>query len=442
MKPESSFQKKSFLQRAKEFCSEKKTQIIGGAILAGAMALTSCAIPLEKKVITPNAFMSGRLVTLTGEVMEGYKDTNLRSDLNIPLVIYNSVDSSGENLLVNIHEDFRFGLNTQAIKRMKEALNNGKYAVRVYGRTTHDNMIYEINGVNKEVKNVDSSVISLTDKDGEVKLILEMDLDPIVALMDPRNITMPINVNPGISWGIQAWPWNFGFGSYWNSMDWFDWMGAWGYGGPFFVNYWSIMAMDFDRDGIPNWLDPFPYDLANASNRQLVNPELRKYQNVYAGLNLHNYLAAMKGEKNQMIPPEGARLHKDFVDILARNNQADEYRAQIITKRQELIKNYNSKPANERARIVNPASLESIVKSIGIRLDQTNKSYNNPNVRTPGMIYERGTGVTDMGSMRGESEGGSSGYAIPRADSSSRSASSDAGASGTKADSGGDHIKK
>ena len=387
------------------------------ALLAGTMALAGCAIPLEKRVITPNEFVSGRLVTLTGEVMAGYKDANLRSDLNLPLVVYNSVDERGNNIMVNVHEDFRLGLNAQAITKIKEAVSKGNCALRVYGRTTYDNMVYDIDGVKKEVRNVDADFITLTDQTGKLIQTLKTDIDPIVALMDPRTIMMPININPGISWGFD-WGGYFGLGSLFSSTDWFAQIGVWGYFGPCMSWWGGAMGMDWDGDGIPNWMDPYPYDQTNTgiyvgANGQPGNyPE--GYVNRYAGLNLHNYIAAMKGNSKMMIPEEGARLHPDFVSIFAHNRQADELRGQISAKRQALINEYNSKPAGARIRNAEPIfSTENVAKIAGIRMSQLQRTYNNPQVRTPGLVYERGYGLSNPGA--GSRQGGNGGYSIPHA---------------------------
>jgi hypothetical protein len=411
------------------------------ALLAASITLAGCAIPLEKRVITPSEFISGRLVTLTGEVTADYKDTNLRSDLNLPLVVYNSVDESGNNIMVNVHEDFRFGLNAQAIKRIKEAINKENCAIRVYGRTTYDNMIYDIDGLKKEVRNVDADLITLTEQTGKLILTLETDLDPIVTLMDPRTIMMPINVNPGISWGLN-WPWNFGYGSMFRSLDWFAQISVWGYFGPCMSGWYGAMGQDWDGDGIPNYIDPYPYDPTNSGLNGIPSYPGSSvgYFNPYAGLNLHNYIAAMKGDSKMMIPEEGARLHPDFVNIFARNRQADEYRAQISVKRQALINEYNSKPATARIRNAEPIfSTENIAKSAGIRMSQLQKAYNNPQVRMPGLIFERGYGLSNQGAGARQGGGGNvGGYAIPSAGSGS---ASDAASSGSSGSSSGGHIK-
>jgi hypothetical protein len=426
----------------------KKRNIAIIALLAASMALAGCAISLEKRVITPNEFVSGRLVTLTGEVTAGYKDTNLRSDLNLPLVVYNSVDESGNNIMVNVHEDFRLGLNTQAIKKIKEAINKENCAIRVYGRTTYDNMTYDINGLKKEVRNVDADLITLTDQTGKLIQTLETDLDPVVALTDPRTIMMPINTNPGLSWGLD-WPWYFGYGSmFLRSMDWFAQISDWGYGGPC-MSFCAVMWQDSDGDGIPNFMDSYPYDPTNTGLGIPGYGVNGGYFNTYAGLNLHNYIAAMKGDSKMMIPEEGARLHPDFVNIFTRNRQADEYRAQITAKKQALINEYNSKPENARIRNAEPIfSTENVAKSAGIRMSQLQKAYNDPQVRTPGMIYERGYGLSNQGAgARQSGRGNVGGYAIPSAGQSVGSASTGSrSASGTKSSgssgsSSGEHIR-
>ncbi len=408
------------------------------ALLAGTMALAGCAIPLEKKIITPNEFVSGRLVTLTGEVMAGYKDTNLRSDLNLPLVIYNSVDENGNNIMVNVHEDFRLGLNAQAIKKIKEAVSKENCAIRVYGRTTYDNMTYDINGLKKEVRNIDADLITLTEQTGKLIQTLDTDIDPVVALMDPRTIMTPININPGLSWGF-TWPWYYGYNSMpYASMDWFAQIGVWGCYGPCISGWWGAMGQDWDGDGMQNYLDPYPYDPTNSGQYYSGGWPI-SYVNPYAGLNLHNYIAAMKGNPRMLIPEEGARLHPDFVNIFAHNRQADEYRAQINVKRQALVNEYNSKPASSHIRNAEPIfSTESVAKIAGIRMSQLQKAYNNPQVRTPGLIYERGYGLSNQGAGSRQGDyAGQGGYAIPRPGQPGGSASASGTASSGSSSAGG-----
>jgi hypothetical protein len=418
----------------KHFFRDKITQLLGSTLLAGSVMLgAACAIPLEKRVITPSTFIPGRLVTLTGEVMEGYKDTDMRKDLNVPLVIYNSVDGQGNNVVVNIHEDFRFGINTQAIKRLKEALDKDKYAIRVYGRTTWGKMAYDINGAKIEMINVDADTISLS-KAGDLKLILQTDADP-AALMGMINV--PINVNPDISFGFQ-WPWNYGYGGMFSSMNWFAWISDWGAYGPCMSFWWGSMWQDWDGDGIPNYLDTYPY-----WNDMNGPPTKSTFENINAGLNLHNYMAAMKQEKNMMIPYEGARLHPDFVSIFTHNRQADAYRSEILSKQQDLIKRYNSQPANARIKNADSVlSIENIAKSMGVSMERLQATYNNPRVRTPGMIYERGYGISGRGGgeQSGGDNGGREGYAIPSAGSNTGVASTTASAPPTSGSEG--HIKK
>jgi hypothetical protein len=448
-------EKPSFLNRAMDYVSKKKTQILGGALLAGSMALAGCAIPLEKRVITPNEFVSGRLVTITGEVVPGYKNDSV--DIKYPIRVYNSVDTDGNNIDVNILEFRNLGINTQACKRLNEALNNGKYAVRVYGRTTYGRVEFINNGVKKEIINIDPDFISLTDEKGEVKLMLETDMDPIVALMGTN--TLPINRNPDLSFGIQ-WPWHNGFGEMFGSMNWFAWISDWGYGGPCMSLGWNAMWQDWDGDGIPNNMDQYPYDPTNtgvnivqqAQNYDIVksNYDIRK-TNVQAGLNLHNYISAMKGEKNLILPEEGARLHPDFVNIFAHNREAENYRTLVNAERQKLVKEYNSKSAADaRMRNVEPVfNTQSIARSMGIKSDQLNITYNNPHVRSQGLMYERGMGLINAGSrngggsMTGGASNGGGGYAIPSAGSNGGSVSTTGGSSTASSggSSGGGHIR-
>jgi hypothetical protein len=249
----------------------------------------------------------------------------------------------------------------------------------------------------------------------------------------------PINVNPGISFGFTPWSWwgrpfNFSnFSDNWFSDYWFAWISDWGAYGPCFGglmrNAWWWAWQDADGDGIPNTLDPYPY--WNEVNGNILPPasDPHSYHNVYAGLNLHNFVNLADGRKNLVIPEEGARLHPDFVNMFVRNKQADEYRQKAIATREQITKNYQTNPANtaKKGGMIMP-SLENIAKSIGISSEQMSRIYNNPHVRTPGMMYERGSGLVNRGSMSsGAERGGESGsYAIPSAGSATASSVSSA----------------
>jgi hypothetical protein len=400
-------EKKSFFQKTKDYLGNKKTQLLGATILASSMAIAGCGpLSLEKKVFTPDSFDRGRLTTVTGEVLEGYKDESLRGDLNIPLVVYNSVDEAGNNLLVNIHEDFRHGINTQAIKRIKEGLNSHDYAIRVYGRTTLDNIIYEINNKKKPVINIDAYFITLTDKKGDIKLTLGTDIDPINTLPMAANLIIPINPNPGLSFGLEPYllgGWQpFDSSGWFDSMNWFNWISTWGIGGgPFSITLlgMNLARGDFDHDGIPNYFDPNPY--MNDRTGEFVNndPRLGNFQNAYAGLNLHNALSENAGEKKLVVPTGQVKLHPDFVNIFAHNREVDGYRQQVLNAEKEIGKNYQANPAKAGSKEAQPrVPLEQITQRLGIRPGQLERSYNNERVRAPGAVYARnfsegGTGV-------------------------------------------------
>jgi hypothetical protein len=400
-------EKSSFFKKAKDFVKNKKTQILGATILAGSMALAGCATGgLEKKLYTADYFHPGKLVTLTGEVHESYKEDKKSLDLNVPFVVYNSVDNEGNSIVVNLHEDFRFGINRQEIGKAKKALASREYAVRVYGVMTYSDIL-----------NVDVDFLSFTDKNGKLVQTIETDYDPIISVTGVVG-NWPINPNPNMSFGLMPhWDWNWaGFGSWafnygFLMADWLSWAWAW---------------QDWDNDGIINRFDFYPfinYSTGLPFRADLPNPS---FQNTYAGLNLHNAISLKEGNQKLAIPEEGVRLHPVFVDMFAKNKQAEGYRQQIIETRNKMIQNYQANP--NRAEIAGGRvkgkeavpSLESVAKQIGISREQLGKSYNNTRILVPtmdgGIIYRGAgaSGTTGGGISTGSSSGG---YSIPSASS-------------------------
>jgi len=420
-------EKSSFLHRTKEFIKKKKTQLLGATILSSALALGGCSIGgLENIVYTPAYFYPGKLVTLTGEAHEIYQPTYYKkalqkvskdqlrdphkkqlatsqenddyniSDLNFPLVVYNSIDSNGRNIVVNLHEDFRFGINRQAIKRAKEALGSHKYIVRAYGNITHSDIL-----------NVDLYFLSFTDKDGKPALTIETDYDPIFTIMSWDMITWPINTNPKLSFGL--WP---------------PWQ--WGFFPPAYINGGWLWWADWDHDGIPSYFDEYPF--LNYKTGQPVASPNPNWHNVNADLNRYNFTNLKEGKKDLVIPPENVTLHPDFVNIFARNRQSEEYMQKVIQGvAAARAKNSNANSNSVRYGKISQSELESMARSMGIRSDQLSKSYNRRHILIPG-IYT-GSSFSSMGSgaSYGATNSGSSSFSAPKSSSEHSGSSSGSG---------------
>ncbi|MBN2459068.1 hypothetical protein JXB28_02190 [Candidatus Woesearchaeota archaeon] len=417
----------SFLDRAKDYLKKKKTQALGATILAGTMAVAGCATGgLERRLYTVDDFHRGKLVTLTGEVHESYVEDKKSMDLNVPYIVYNSADNEGRPIVVNLHEDFRHGINRQAITKAKEALASREYAVRVYGAMTYS-----------DVLNVDVDFLSFTDKNGKLALTIETDYDPIITVTGIVG-NWPINPNPNMSFGLMP-GWN-----------WLGWEGF----SPFFLSNWISWAWawaDWDYDGIINRFDSYPY-INNSSGlpfkEGLPNPG---FHNIYAGLNLHNAMSEKEGKAKLIIPEEGARLHPVFVDLFAKNKQAETYRQQVVEARDKIVQNYQgdsarsgSQGSQPRAKTTIP-SLEAVARQMGIKREQMGKSYNNTRILVPTMdggMINRGAGsaaytggASSGGVVTGSSSGGysipSAGSASTRGEAGARSTGAQGGKSGT-----------
>jgi hypothetical protein len=241
------------------------------------------------------------------------------------------------------------------------------------------------------------------------------------------------------------WDWNWlGFGNWafnygYLLADWLSWAWAW---------------QDWDGDGMLNRFDHYPYINANTGlpfKEGLPNPG---FHNTYAGLNLHNAMSEKEGKAKLIIPEEGAKLHPVFVDLFAKNKQAEGYRQQVVEARNKIVQNYQSNP--NRAEIAGGRirgkeaipSLESVAKDMGIRREQMGKSYNNTRILVPtadGRMVYAGTG--GAGSTGGASSGitsgsSSGGYSIPSASgSASRSSERSTASEGGKTGSEGGKIK-
>jgi hypothetical protein len=210
--------KMGYYSRFRNFLSDKKTKVIGSIGLM--LGLASGCMTLDKKITLDDYFID-RYVTVTGEVHPGYwQDPEKNDNLNVPIIIYDSVGPDGKPLVMNLHEDHRFGINRQALKRAKTAFNKKDYVVKAWGHVTRSKIL-----------NIDLEFVAFTDKDGKLASTVETDVDPIYTLPGAAPLNFPgISTQPELnSWFWNSWALNNGI-----------WDG------------------DYDNDGIRDGLDPYP----------------------------------------------------------------------------------------------------------------------------------------------------------------------------------------
>jgi len=287
-------EKKSYLGKFRDFLKNKKMQVVG---LGAAMIFSSGCMSIHRS-LTLNDFFYGKYVQVTGEVYPGYeqKIDNMNENLNCPLIVYDSKGKDGKPLVMNLHEDARFGINRQALKRAKTGFNSHKYIVKAWGVVTSSKRL-----------NMDLEFIAFTNRDGELISTVKTDIDPIYTLPGVAPIYIPNSSQPDLSIG------------FWSS--WMPWYSMW--------NQWY--GPDWDNDGIPNYRDPYP-TIPFPAHPLEFGPNQGVIHNPYADLNYHNLVRAKESGLVRIIEPVRVTPAKEYINLFDHNKRVDEY---ILRQREQ-----------------------------------------------------------------------------------------------------------